>query len=203
MAGAVRFLHRVCKVVSDLQPRYRSDWQTHIAAAEATEASKKLRRITHQSIRKATTDIERFAFNTYISQMMVFVNETAELAKQGADDEAFALAASEALEALVLLMAPAAPHTADELWEVLGRAGFTFTANWPEWDDALAAEETVTIAIQVNGKLRDTLELPAGSADDVLREAALASQKVQTHLEGKTVRKVIVVPAKLVSIVAS
>ena len=108
---------------------------------------------------------------------------------------------SEALESLILLIAPAAPHSADELWESTGRSGFTFTATWPTAVDALAAEDTVTIAVQVNGKLRDTLDAPTGSSDEALRSAALGSAKVQLHLEGKEIRKVIVVPGKLVSIV--
>jgi len=199
MAGAARFLHRVFKLASELQPGYRSDWADHIDGMEDPVARKQ-RRITHQTIRKVTADIDRFAFNTYISQMMVFANETADLAKQGTG-EAYALAASEALESLILLIAPAAPHSADELWESTGRSGFTFTATWPTAVDALAAEDTVTIAVQVNGKLRDTLDAPTGSSDEALRSAALGSAKVQLHLEGKEIRKVIVVPGKLVSIV--
>lgn len=202
MLGAVRFLNRVVKLANDLQTNYHADWPVRIEEVPMDEAGKGLRRITHQSIAKATADIDRFGFNTYISQMMIFVNEANELLKKGSG-EAFELASSEALESLILLMSPAAPHTSDELWETLGKTGFTFTVNWPVARPDLAAEDTITVALQVNGKLRDTIDLPAGSSKEDLERAALASAKVQANIDGKTVRKVIVVPGKLVNIVAN
>ena len=202
MQGAVRFLNRVIKLANDFLARYHSDWASRIDQAAMDEAGKKLRRLTHQSIAKVTADIDRFGFNTYISQMMIFVNESNEVLK-GTSGEAFDLACSEALESLILLMAPAAPHTADELWEGLGKEGFTFTATWPVARPELAAEDSVTVAVQVNGKLRDTFDMPAGSTNEALEQAAMASAKVQANLEGKTIRKVIVVAGKLVNIVAN
>jgi leucyl-tRNA synthetase len=100
-------------------------------------------------------------------------------------------------------MSPAAPHSADELWSSVGKEGFTIEAEWPSYDEALAAEETLTIAVQVNGKLRDTFEITPDAPNDEYERVALASAKVQVHLDGASVRKVIVVPKRLVNIVAS
>ena len=111
------------------------------------------------------------------------------------------LALSEAAETLILLIAPGAPHTADELWEELGKPGFTLNVPWPVGVPELAADDVVTIAVQVNGKLRDTLTMQAGATNEELESAAKASEKVQSYMEGQTVRKVIVVPGKLVNIV--
>ena len=99
-------------------------------------------------------------------------------------------------------MAPGAPHSADELWEQLGREGFTYHQEWPTFESALAVEDNVTIAVQVNGKLRDTLFMRKGVSQEEAIDAAMASPKVQVHLEGKEIKKVIFVPDKLVNIVA-
>ncbi len=201
MQGATRFLTRAFKLASDLSKTYDPDWSGLIEFEELEENAKKLRRATHQTIKKVTEDIERFAFNTYISSMMIFCNEAQDLLK-GDMSRGLGLAGSEALEALVLLLSPASPHSADELWESIGKEGFTFTAAWPMFDATLAVEDTITIAIQVNGKLRDTLQMAAGSSNAELEQAALGSEKVQVHLDGKTVRKVIVIAGKLVNVVA-
>jgi leucyl-tRNA synthetase len=108
---------------------------------------------------------------------------------------------SEALKTLVLLLAPFAPHLADELWERLGKSGSTYNATWPSFDAAVAAEDEITLVVQINGKVRDRLTVPAGLSEDSLRDHALASTRVQEMLNGQQVRKVIVVPGKLVNIV--
>ena len=102
-----------------------------------------------------------------------------------------------------LLLAPLAPHLADELWEKLGGQELLFRGPWPVSDPSLAANEEVTVVVQINGKVREKLTLPAGLDNDTLEAAALDSDKVRTELEGKTIRKVIVVPGKLVNIVAN
>jgi leucyl-tRNA synthetase len=203
MQGMVRFLNKVFKLTQDLKPLWLDSYRATLPFEEMDDASRKLRRLTHQTIRSSTEDIERFAFNTYVSGLMKYVNGINDLLGTS-DSVPFRLAASEALESLILLLAPGAPHSADELWEsVLGREGSCYKAEWPSYDENLAAADTVTVAVQVNGKLRDTVELPAGSANAELERAAHESEKVQTHLEGKTIRKVIVIPDKLVNIVAS
>lgn len=195
MQGAVRFLSKIFKLVDTLRKHYNPNWRESIGAATSA-----IRRSTHKTIDKVTRDIESFSFNTAVSALMIFVNELTDAAKSGGG-AAVALDISEALESLVLLLSPIAPHSADELWESLGREGFTYDATWPTFEPELAQEDTVTIAVQVNGKLRDTIEAPAGSESATLEALARASQKVATHLEGVAVRKVIFVPGKLVNFV--
>ena len=202
MQGQVRFLSRVFRLVSELGPVYDAGWRSSIASGSPSPVFAKVRRATHVAIKKSSEDIERFAFNTYVSALMIFVNTLHDLLKEGSPKEN-APAYSEAIETLVLLLSPAAPHSADELWEMLGKSGFTYQAEWPVFNPNLVTEETVTIAVQVNGKLRDTLEIAAGSSEDAHKEAALASEKVKANIDGKTIRKVIVVPNKLVNVVAN
>jgi leucyl-tRNA synthetase len=211
MDDLARFLSRVFRLVDAALPDYDPHWNDGINFEEAGESAKKIRRLTHQTIRNVTTDIERFALNTYISWLMKFVNELNPfvLRPRGAQSEATVrdrsemLALSEAVDALVLMLAPGAPHTADELWEITGHIGFTYHATWPKFHAALAVEDSITIAVQVNGKLRDTFEVEVGTSREVLQLRALELPKVKGQIDGKTVNKVIVVPGKLVNIVAS
>ncbi len=200
-----KFLSRIFRMVEAILPVYAENWRDLIGFEELSQTAKEVRRATHQTIRNASTDIERFSFNTYVSWLMKFVNTLSKPVSSGAanEDRSLSLALSEAIEALILLIAPGAPHSADELWSSLGKVGFTYHAEWPKFDEELAKEDVLTIAIQVAGKLRDTVEVPAGASDKELEDAALASTKIQAHLEGKTVRKVIVIPGKLVNIVAN
>lgn len=202
MEGAARFLSRVFKYVDEHRAAYDAGWSSRIESAEMDENARALRRASHKAIRKSTEDIESFSFNTYVSGMMIFLNEATDvLKKAGAPSDAMTLAISESIETLILLLSPVAPHTSDELWSSLGKSGFTLQADWPKFQASLAADETVTIAVQVNGKLRDTLELPAGASKEALEAAAKGSAKVQAYLESGTLRKVIVVPGKLVNLV--
>ncbi|MEA2552252.1 MAG: leucyl-tRNA synthetase [Fimbriimonadaceae bacterium] len=201
MEGGARFLSRVYKVVEDNRSAFDPAWASKIGTMEPDEATRKLRRATHQAIRNSTEHIDRFAFNTYISGLMIFVNTINDLVKSTQVIDAFRLALSEALSSLVLLLGPAAPHSSDELWSSLGGEGFSLHAPWPSFDAALAVEDTVTIAFQVNGKLRDTLDMPAASSKEDMEQAALASAKVQAFVSGQTVKKVIVVPGRLVNVV--
>ncbi|MBI1756704.1 MAG: leucine--tRNA ligase [Fimbriimonas ginsengisoli] len=201
MQGASRYLSRVFKLASELKELYDPQWRTLLDLEELDEPARAVRRLTHQTIRKATEDIERFAFNTYVSALMIYVNELGDRVRADQPSRALGLAASEALESLILLLSPAAPHSGDELWHAIGKEGFTYTAPWPKWNADLAKDDIVTIAVQVNGKLRDTLHVPAGIGQPELEAAALASPKVQPHIDGKSVRRVIVVPNKLVNVV--
>lgn len=202
MAGASRFLSRVFRLVHDHHAHWDPNWATTLATEPADGKTREIRRATHQLIKKASEDIERFAFNTYIAACMTFVNSINEISKGLTSPSVNERAAlSEAMESLALILAPAAPHTADEIWSSLGREGFTYHAAWPTFDAELAKADLLTLAIQVNGKLRDTLEVPAESTQDELEAVARASEKVQTWIEGKTIRKVIVVPGRLVNIV--
>lgn len=203
MQGQVRFLSRIFKLVSDLKKHYEPNWKAHIPFQDAEGKSAAIRRATHIAIGKATEDIARFAFNTYVSAMMIYSNTLAELMKELPSEPSPAeiLALSEAADSMILLLSPAAPFSADELWESLGHEGFTYHEPWPSHDPTLTVEDTITIAVQVNGKLRDTVEIAANASEEDIKAAALASAKVQANMEGKQVRKVIVVPSKLVNIV--
>lgn len=204
MQGAVRFLDRVVRLAGQMQALSQPNWKNEIDAETPTETSKAMRRTVHGTIRKVTEDFEKFAFNTAISALMIMVNDLTDLMKKvDASSQAEVLAVSEALESLVLLIAPAAPHTADELWESLGRSGFTYQADWPSFRQELAKAEVVTIAVQVNGKLRDTIEVAAEAGEDEVKSAAQSSRKVLVFTEGKEVKKIIFVPGKLVNIVVA
>jgi leucyl-tRNA synthetase len=205
MQGQVRFLSKIFKLVEDAKPFYYADWRDVIGFEEVDDAGKDVRRRTHKTIRKVTSDIDRFAFNTYVSSLMIFVNDLTDLLAKhrGNPSRSFALALSEALESLVLVMSPAAPHSADELWTAIGKGGFTVNETWPTYVSELAVDDLVTVAVQVNGKLRETIEIYAAATNDELEAAAKILPKVTAHLEGKTIRKVIVVPRKLVNFVAN
>ena len=163
------------------------------------ESERALRRATHQTIRKVGEDLKGFAFNTAVAALMEFVNALMRARERG---EAGSPAWNEAVEALVLMLAPIAPHLAEELWERLGRPYSVHEQAWPRWSAELAAEETTEIVIQVNGKLRDRLQLPIGLGEEELRRHALASARVQAAIGAREPRKVIVVPNKLVNVVA-
>jgi leucyl-tRNA synthetase len=152
-----------------------------------------LARKAHETIAKVTDDIgRRFAFNTAIAAVMELVNELSR--EPDGPDSRFAA------ETALSLIQPYAPHVAEELWERLGHSRL-WEQPWPEADPSLLARETFELVVQVNGKVRDRLELPVGLSEDELVEQALASPRVQAQLDGKQVRKTIVVPQKLVNLV--
>jgi leucyl-tRNA synthetase len=138
-----------------------------------------------------TEDLEAMRFNTAISKLMILVRDL------GRD----APVPHEAAETLVLLLAPMAPHLAEELWQRLGHAESLALAPWPTADPNLLQDEQVTLVLQVNGKRRGELEVATDAGEEAIREAALASEPVQRHLDGRDPRKVIVVPGRLVNVV--
>jgi len=205
MQGQVRFLSKIFKLVEEAKAQYFPEWRDYIGFEEFDSVGRDVRRRTHKTIRKATDDIERFAFNTYVSSLMIYVNDLTDILQKNRENpsRSFALALSEAIESLILLIGPAAPHSSDELWSSIGKKGFTLNETWPTFVAELAVDDLVTIAIQVNGKLRDTIEMEAGVSNEDLEATAKELPKVVAHLEGKTIRKVVVVPKKLVNFVAS
>ena len=164
------------------------------------DAVRALRRSLHQTVRRVGEDIERFKFNTAIAAMMEFSN-TLNRAwdDRGIDGEVW----YESLKHLALMMAPVAPFLSEELWERLGHSYSVHQQPWPEWDAELAAEETITLVVQVNGRLRDRIEVPADISEGDARTRALESDRVQTHTAGKSVRRVVYVPGRLINVVAS
>ncbi len=188
--GVVRWVNRVWTLV--LEP-------AGAAAVDPDPAGQReLIRKTHQTIRAVSDDLENFAFNTVVSELMELTNSIAEAKQLGLAGSAEFNAA---IEALLLLMAPVTPHIAEELWERLGKPYSIHNQPWPEHDPELAKEEMVTLVIQVNGKVRDRLLVPAGIPEAEARERALASPVVQRYTQGKQVKDVIVVPDRLVNIV--
>ncbi|MEZ5958491.1 MAG: leucine--tRNA ligase [Hyphomonadaceae bacterium] len=159
-----------------------------------------LRQLAHRAIQSVTDDIESFRFNVAVARGYELVNA---IAKLKGDDEGSVFARGEALRILAQLISPFMPHLAEECWERLGGEGFVATAPWPIADPALAARNTVTLPIQVNGKKRAEIEAPKGAAEADIRELALQHATVKPFLEGVTVRKVIVVTDRIVNIVAN
>ena len=161
-------------------------------------ATRALRRKTHQVIRKVTEDLEDFSFNTAVAAVMELRNSL--LAAQRAANVDRAVW-DEAVDTMLLLLAPVSPHITEELWARRGNPYSIHQQPWPQWDEEAAREETISLIVQVNGKVRDKIDVPADTCEDEMKAVALASEKVTRWLEGKTPRQVIVVRGKLVNIV--
>jgi len=185
--GVHRFLQRAWRLVVDERSGELSE---RITPAPA-ESEAELQRTLHRTIRKVLEDTEGLAMNTAIAQMMVFVNEATQSATLP----------REILETFLKVLGPYAPHLAEELWHRLGHEELIAHAEWPRHDEALCAEETITIVVQINGKKRDELQVPAGTDGEELERLALASEAVRRHLDGGEPRKVIIVPGRLVNLV--
>ncbi len=166
----------------------------------ATEQTlRALRRKAHQTLRSITSDFENFEFNTIVSSLMELLNEMARAKNAGAWASA---EWNEAVRLYLLMMAPVTPHIAEELWERMGYAYSIHQQPWPEVDEEATVEDKITLVVQINGKLRDRISLNPGFSDEQARSAALSSPPViQEALEGKTIKRVIVVPGKLVNVV--
>jgi leucyl-tRNA synthetase len=170
--------------------------------ATALEGEQKsLRQKTHKTIKKVTEDIERFHFNTAISAVMELVNEIYLSDLKDRKDEPSRRVLRESIEAIVLLLSPIVPHFAEELWEALGKRESTLRNKWPDYDREAVVEEEILIVVQVNGKLRDRLTVPASFGEEEVKAWALKSEKIQKLVEGKEIKRVILVPKKLVNIV--
>ncbi|MCM3759568.1 leucine--tRNA ligase [Alkalihalobacillus oceani] len=183
--GARRFLDRVWRLfvneeTGELNP-----------AIQDAEGSVDFLRVYHQSVKKITDDMTELRFNVAISQMMVFINE-------GYKQEVLPKAL---MEGFVKLLSPIAPHLAEELWEKLGHSNTVSYEAWPEYDETQLVENEVEIVVQINGKVRTKLTIPAEANREQMEEIARQDEKVQAAIEGKTIRKLIAVPGKLVNIV--
>jgi leucyl-tRNA synthetase len=187
--GVHRWLHRVWTLVLEPEDETRSATEKQIAD---------LQRATHQTIESVTDDFEAFSFNTGIARLMEYTN-TLQKAKRTPvyGTEAW----DEAVETLLLMLAPSCPHIAEELWERTGRPYSIHEQDWPAFDPELAAEERITLVVQVNGKLRARMEVPADVSEEEAKEAALADENVQRHIQGRKVRRLIYVPGRLVNVV--
>jgi leucyl-tRNA synthetase len=196
--GSHRFLHRLWKLVYESLPLLRS--KGVVVTESLTDEGKALRRAIHKTIRKVTEDVEdRFHFNTAIAAVMELVNAIQSFESRNLPDNATVL--REALESVVLMLAPFVPHFAEELWAGLGHTKGLEQAGWPSFDPAAAVDEELLVVVQVNGKLRGKITVSATTAEEEVREAALSDERVLQFIAGRTVRKVIHVPGKLINIV--
>ena len=218
LEGSFRFLVRVWRIVDHWAETVGGDGMPECSLADCTEAERALRRKTHDTIRRVTADIEeRIHLNTAVSSLMELVNEIysfSEATAHGAPSRGeppagrterpqTIAALREAIDALVLMISPFAPHTAEELWEMLGHVGGLAKAAWPSFDPEVAKADEVEVPVQINGKVRARIVVPADASEDRLRELALADAVVKNHTTGKTIRKVVVAKGPLVSVVVS
>jgi leucyl-tRNA synthetase len=201
--GAVRFLRRVYTAVWKWQERLATPGNEPPAAEFSVEA-RTLRRKTHQTIAKITSDFEQLHLNTSVAALMELINQLSEFnADPSKASDADVFAVREALEALVVMLTPFSPHIAEEMWEALGHAGglLAETPRWPIADPELAQREELEIPVQINGKLRSRVIAAPDVSEDDLRAAALSDDRVRALIDGHDVVKVIVVPRRLVNIV--
>ncbi|AQU78907.1 MULTISPECIES: leucine--tRNA ligase [Planococcus] len=180
--GSRRFLDRVWRLLMD---------EDQLSAKVTDTNDGKMEKVYHQTVKKVTDDFEGLRFNTAISQMMMFINEGYKVDS----------IPKEYVEGFVKLLSPIAPHVAEELWQKLGHEGSISYENWPQFDESKMVDDEVEVVVQVNGKVKTKLSIAKDSSKEQLETAALADEQVQKATEGKQVRKVIVIPGKLVNIV--
>jgi leucyl-tRNA synthetase len=217
LEGSFRFLLRVWRLVDHWAETIGGE-EVPDCGPDCTDAERALRRKTHDTIRRVTADIEdRMHLNTAVSSLMELVNELyafSEATPHGAPSRAEApvgrieriqtiAVLREAIDALILMISPFAPHTAEELWQMVGHSETLSQASWPSFDAEVARAEEVVVPVQINGKVRARLTVPAGLTDDQLQDRALGDPAVMTHTNGKTIRKVVVAKGPLVSVVVA
>ncbi|MBV4489734.1 leucine--tRNA ligase [Pseudomonas oryzicola] len=196
--GASRFLRRVWRLA---QAHVAQGLPDKLDVAALDDAQKVIRRAIHAAIKQASTDVGQYhKFNTAIAQVMTVMN-VLEKAPQATEQDRALL--HEGLEAVTLLLAPITPHISHELWQQLGHQQAVIDASWPAVDEAALVQDTVTLVVQVNGKLRGQVEMPAAASREEIEAAARSNENVLRFIDGLTIRKVIVVPGKLVNIVAN
>jgi leucyl-tRNA synthetase len=188
--GVSRFLARVWRLM--MTENQAGEWEVS-AALQDVEPTKAQQKITHATIKKVTEDIEGLAFNTAISQMMIFVNAFI-------NEPAIPISA---MRTFLLLLNPFAPHITSELWNQLKSPGDITQQTWPSYDESFLVEDEVEIVLQVNGKVRDRIKVPLNATNAELEAAALANEKVRNAVGTETIRKAVIVPNKLVNVVAA
>ncbi len=199
--GSYRFLQRLWRLVMERRDALQSVDAVSMSGSSDKEVSL-LVHMVHKTIKKVTEDVERFHLNTAIAATMELTNSIHRFAESGRPDGESLQVLKGALDHLIVLVSPFCPHITQELWQELGHDDLLADSPWPSYEEAYVREETVTVAIQVNGKLRDTVDVERDTDEAALKSLILSLEKVQRHLMGRQVRKVIVVPNKLVNIVA-
>ncbi|HEX4938148.1 MAG TPA: class I tRNA ligase family protein, partial [Candidatus Kapabacteria bacterium] len=194
--GANRFLRKLWRMVA---AHLEKGAAPALDTSALNEQQKDLRRKLHETIAKVRDDFERrYTFNTAIAAVMELSNAMAKLDDDGAQSRAVL---QEAIEACVLMLAPITPHIAHRLWAELGKIGTVLDAPWPVVDESALVRDSIEVVVQVNGKLRGKIQVAANAGEDDVKAAALANEAALKFMDGKTVRKVIYVPGKLVNIV--
>jgi leucyl-tRNA synthetase len=189
--GMARWLNRVWDL-TERDARQLDDF------AKDAGATRDLQRLMHKTISRVGEDLERFKFNTALAALMEYTNGLAQAwERKGIGSEHW----SEAIEKLLVMMSPMAPHVSEELWERTGHEHSVHDQMWPTWDPALAADETITLVVQVNGRVRDKLDVPVSITEDEARRLALASERIKPYTAGEEIAKVIYVPGRLVNVV--
>jgi leucyl-tRNA synthetase len=189
--GASRWLRRVWNL-------YMEPAQPGTPGEAAPEVVTAMRRKLHQTLRQVTADFTAFSFNTVVAALMELLNDLMQARAQGAESSS---AWAEVKDVYARMLAPVAPHLAEELWHQMGREGSVHVQPWPAVDEEAAKAEEITLVVQVNGKLRDRVTVPVGLGEEEMKQRALATEGARKFIEGQTVRKVIVVPGRLVNIV--
>jgi len=200
--GCYRFLNRVYRLVEPLAQALARETAPAPAAGALVGAHREIKRLVHQTIRRVTEDIEkRFNFNTAVSAVMELVNALYQYRDRVPEADRPPGLMAEAVETLLLLLAPFAPHLTEELWHLCGHGDSVHAASWPRWDEEAAREDEVVVVVQLNGRIKERVPVAAGLGAAELGERVMALPRVRDLLAGKQVVKVIPVPDKLVNIV--
>jgi leucyl-tRNA synthetase len=189
--GAFKFLNRVWRIL-ETQKIPASRQAGKLKTQNSKKPNLKLDKKLHRTIKDVSEDIDKFKFNTAIASIMELVNEVYQNLNTDIQD---------AVKTVVLLLCPFVPHFSEELWQGLGHKGSIFKADWPKYDPSLLIEETITMVIQVNGKVRAKIDVPADISEDKLKELVLANEKLKSWMQNKPIKNFILVPKKLVNIV--
>ncbi len=195
--GCYRFLNRVWKLVHEMMPFLKDEIDV-----EMDKTDENLKHMIHRTIKRVTEDIEeRFNFNTAISRIMEFVNALQKYNEERENKNSRVL--KEAINTLIVILSPFAPHMCEELWEKIGNKESVYFESWPSFDERWAQAEEINLIVQVNGKVRDKIVVSADITKEEMENQALSSEKIKKYVEGKQVKNVIVVPGRLVNIVTA
>src|SRR5690606_13689886 len=198
--GASRFLNRVWRLVTELAAFLPGAAAGAQNGAALTEADRQMRRVIHRTVQRVTKDVEeRFHFNTAISAIMELVNAFYQYKERG--DAMNRAVVAEGLQKLVLLLAPFAPHLAEELWHRMGHEESVHLQPWPDFDPDVVRTEEIEIAVQINGRVRDRLVIDADASQEEMKAAALELERVRAAVAGREIVRIVAVPGRLVNIV--
>jgi leucyl-tRNA synthetase len=188
IVGISRWLDRVWSLVET----------SYVSQSTQPKAGMELRHITHKTIKQVTEDLEKFRFNTMLASLMELTNYLSKIKEIGTVSDSLW---QESITYLLLLLAPTAPHLAEELWERTGHPYSIHNQSWPQWDEQLVQEEEFTLVIQINGRLRDKLTVPASITETEARELALGRERIKAYTRDKKIANIICVPGRLVNII--